>query len=29
VLTILVLLYRTGRGDAPEALGRPYVKGSD
>lgn len=28
-LTILVLLYRTGRGDAPEALGRPYVKGSD
>jgi len=29
VLTILVLFYRTGRNDAPEALGRPYVKGAD
>ncbi len=29
VLTILALLYRTGQGDAPEALGRPYVKGTD
>jgi ABC-type uncharacterized transport system permease subunit len=29
VLTILVLLYRTGRGDAPEALGRPYAKEGD
>jgi len=27
VLTILVLLLRTGRSDAPEVLGRPYLKG--
>jgi simple sugar transport system permease protein len=27
VLTILVLLFRAGRSDAPEVLGRPYLKG--
>jgi general nucleoside transport system permease protein len=27
VLTILVLLYRSGRSEAPEVLGRPYIKG--
>jgi general nucleoside transport system permease protein len=27
VLVIVVLLYRSGRSDAPEALGRPYIKG--
>ena len=27
VLTLVVLWFRTGRGAAPEVLGRPYVKG--
>ncbi len=27
VLTLVVLWFRTGRGAAPEALGRPYTKG--
>ncbi len=27
VLVIVVLLYRSGRSDAPEVLGRPYIKG--
>ena len=29
IMTILALLYRSGRADAPAALGRPYVKGAD
>jgi simple sugar transport system permease protein len=29
VLTLVVLFYRTSRGDAPAMLGRPYVKGGE